>query len=229
MSLTIHEIASRLGYYLGLYPVGRDKSPSADKAPKNILPWFASFQRYPFNTEQPIQSNFAARFLPAFIAAYKSAPAPGGLYSKVMVPITGTAYLGKFLRNTLGYDLEVFHAELMVKADIFSLNPHEIMNLIVILFHLMLYRNRKVTRLSEDTRRQVGKWLERAGDDAMDQLRLHSSQVKDLSPSDVGCYECSFLPQWGKEPQGNTEDMCTTFTPEDVRCILSPSAKPLVA
>ncbi|KAJ7153740.1 hypothetical protein C8R46DRAFT_1042121 [Mycena filopes] len=113
MSLTIYEIASRLAYHLGLYPPGRAKLPDTDKV-LMLLNDMAP-------EDYAALSCFAARFLPSFIAAYQSTTDPQSPYRTVMVPVVGTAYFGKFLRNTPECDLGTFHAQLVVQAKISEL------------------------------------------------------------------------------------------------------------
>ncbi|KAJ7482901.1 hypothetical protein B0H11DRAFT_1914983 [Mycena galericulata] len=129
--------------------------------------------------------NFAARFLPSFLAAYKNMPEAGGSFSMLMGPITATSYFSKFIRNQLGSDLYVFHAKKMIKADVFMSNVAHvrkktayISDAIITFFHLMLYRH-KLEPLSHETHLQVLDWLGHASDNS--RMELHTSNLDNLN------------------------------------------------
>jgi hypothetical protein len=68
------------------------------------------------------KSNFAARFLPFLVAGYKSRPDDAHLFGKIMAQVTASPYVGRFMRNPLGSDLYLFHAEKTILVDVHSRN-----------------------------------------------------------------------------------------------------------
>ncbi|KAJ7711809.1 hypothetical protein B0H16DRAFT_1480017 [Mycena metata] len=131
-------------------------------------------------------SNFAARFLPALVAVYKSRTHDRALYRQIMVPVTAMAYVGKFMRNSQGSDLYAFHMETMIETDTFSSDtPEDVLQNIMILCHLMIYASRKVDQPSEETISQTIDWLGRAKNSSTQAIQAYRLKTHTLSEFDV--------------------------------------------
>ena len=74
------------------------------------------------------QANFAARFLPSLVSAYKSSPGVCGPYTVVLCCFLCTSpYLLKYIRKTgQGYTLLMVHAHQMVQQPILSISPPQV-------------------------------------------------------------------------------------------------------
>ncbi|KAJ7153749.1 hypothetical protein C8R46DRAFT_1228044 [Mycena filopes] len=161
-----HKSASLLAHYLGLDSEARPPSPPAKDEALDLLAELV-------DTRSPALSNFAARFLPSLVAAYTSTPEPGGLYSRTMVPVTGTAYFGKFMRTTLGRNLYLFHTRNMIQMDTSTLNPMDVLDVIIIFFNLMLFSGEGFKMPAEETCRQLLEWFNCVGQNSRGVLALH--------------------------------------------------------
>ncbi|KAJ7264150.1 hypothetical protein C8J57DRAFT_1331935 [Mycena rebaudengoi] len=87
-----------------------------------------------------IHASFCARFLPALVDAYKSAPDVLGPYTKMLRVVLDSGYFAKFMRGALGSDLYMLHAERLVEMKLSADIDVEVMeSAVVMLVFLMVY------------------------------------------------------------------------------------------
>ncbi|KAJ7482892.1 hypothetical protein B0H11DRAFT_2232266 [Mycena galericulata] len=139
--------------------------------------------------QSAVLSNFAARFLPSLVAAYKHIPGTPHAYDWILskISLLATPYFAKFLRNPMGWDLYVFHAERLIEMGIPSPKtlPLGIMEAILIFLQLMLYATRKTVPLSDETRLRAIIWL----NNAVANSQWHLSNLPALKPVEVACHD----------------------------------------
>ncbi|KAJ7148285.1 hypothetical protein C8R46DRAFT_1044834 [Mycena filopes] len=143
-------------------------------------------------------SSFAARFLPSLVAGYKSVPEA---YSMIMVPVTATAYFGKFMRNPSGSDLYLFHTKRMILLNP-SINPSHVflppdsmhailIGISVLASDLLIDGLPKITLLTEETRLRLLDWLDRTSKNPTPQIQPGDGKLDNL---EVEYYhKCSFF------------------------------------
>ncbi|KAJ7693076.1 hypothetical protein B0H17DRAFT_1330611 [Mycena rosella] len=104
-----------------------------------------------------LTASFAARFLPATVEAYKSAPHLITPYATMLRILLDSGYYAKFMRSTSGRDLYKLHAERLADLD-FDLRTASVEGMesvTAILVFLMVYSDhyhRNVESLSRDTK-----------------------------------------------------------------------------
>ncbi|KAJ6452528.1 hypothetical protein C8R47DRAFT_1229411 [Mycena vitilis] len=92
-----------------------------------------------------IVQNFAARFLPSLISAFRACPGSGDSYASALVILLASPYFIRFVRRTAsGYTLLIFHVNRMIKQGLLILSGpsshnRALINSVVILDFLTFY------------------------------------------------------------------------------------------
>ncbi|KAJ7482925.1 hypothetical protein B0H11DRAFT_1915005 [Mycena galericulata] len=85
-----------------------------------------------------LNSNFAARFLPSLVAAYKHIPGTAHDWILSKISLLATPYFARFLRNSMGWDLYDFGTDSISVTESTKLLPLDIMEAVLTLFQLLL-------------------------------------------------------------------------------------------
>ncbi|KAK7013853.1 hypothetical protein R3P38DRAFT_3206421 [Favolaschia claudopus] len=161
---TPHELASRLANHLGV-----------DDNSNGPVQWDKAYLLLNESREQDmltIIENFTARFLPAFVAAYKSNQDAEKLplFHGLFYIIAPCGYVQRFMRTPNGTDLYVFFARKLLQIKLSPMDHMHTLHVVTIFFHLMLWVTSKTEPISEEMCSQLVDWLGNAIETASQML-----------------------------------------------------------
>ncbi|KAJ6455507.1 hypothetical protein C8R47DRAFT_1082731 [Mycena vitilis] len=165
-----------------------------------------------------VLANFASRFLPPLIAAYRSYPCPGSSYTSAVIALLDSPYFVRYIRRiTIGYTLLMFQANHMQHQQV-SLPDQDsggnvaILGSLIILHFLLFYAQqfpRHLGALFKNSRYRLLEWL--------NHVKIASKSVlcsSQLESCDVELFDD--ISRFACEPfNGVTDHVCHRWRPNE--------------